>query len=426
MLLLMVIQSHFTGYNLKKCSRETINVYISIFGRQGKTKTGSTNLNSNEDEKIRFMEKREEARKRYIEQRSLEQAKEEIKAGPDLEKLSSLTMQPLPNFEMPPHFEQTMQDMEQLLDSWESKLIEAENLTLGSPEMVAALEQLQDVSSISLPVPLDVEKVAVPWYKCPQISSEPLPYLTRSELEQFSNEMNSVVQSTKDIISDDQYKHKIQEWVMKEISNLDGIAPEEISEDDIRSQITTYMDMKERRVDYASLRMGASVVYSETSPSLKDTLPLFNRFMQSVKLRFYGYGPEAALSITSPPWALGQCWSFQQHSSSTHGKMATLTIQLEKLISVKSVVIQHPSRELASDFETAIRDFRILGSGEDDGLFELGTFLYDVDSIWSNQEFEVSQKDIPKLRKIILAIDSNWGANYSCLYRFLIHENLLF
>ena len=64
--------------------------------------------------------------------------------------------------------------------------------------------------------------------------------------------------------------------------------------------------------DYASILNGARVIRSKTSPSLIDNLPMVNRMAAFWGLRFYGHGPEAALTPTHPPNALGQCWSFEQ------------------------------------------------------------------------------------------------------------------
>lgn len=43
----------------------------------------------------------------------------------------------------------------------------------------------------------------------------------------------------------------------------------------------------------------------------------------------------------------------------------------------------------------------------------------------SIQEFKVnfafSGRQLPKMQSITLGIDDNWGAEYSCLYRFRVH-----
>ena len=75
-------------------------------------------------------------------------------------------------------------------------------------------------------------------------------------------------------------------------------------------------------------------------------------------LRFYGHGPEAALTPTDPPDALGQCWSFLSEETVakkrrkpksardfTRGSVATLAVTLPKPIYVNSIAIEHPPLE---------------------------------------------------------------------------------
>ncbi|KAG7359141.1 Sad1 / UNC-like protein [Nitzschia inconspicua] len=206
-------------------------------------------------------------------------------------------------------------------------------------------------------------------------------------------------------------------------------------------------------IDYASLKNGAEILYGGkrgTSKSLIDYLPLYNRLMKQAGLRFYGFGPEIALTATFPPNALGQCWSFQPASlkeqleerklfQNEHGvpddfkrgSLGTLTIRLPKPVYVSSVVIEHVARGRTDRPDSAVRHFRVVGY-EDDAAstkaWYLGAFEYSLQKNGNNellQEFEVATvafgKEIPALQSISLAIDSNWGHDYTCLYRFRIH-----
>ena len=80
--------------------------------------------------------------------------------------------------------------------------------------------------------------------------------------------------------------------------------------------------------------------------------------------------------------------------------------------------------------ETAVRDFRVFGYEDADAEgepWELGAFRYEVDGPRTLQEFEVDDNDEdgprPKLRSVTFAVDSNWGADYCCLYRFRVHSD---
>ena len=220
--------------------------------------------------------------------------------------------------------------------------------------------------------------------------------------------------------------------------------------------------------DHASIYNGARIIRSgkrATSQSLVDTLPLGNRLLQLSQLQFYGFGPEAAITPTYPVGALGQCWSFQEMSidalqklprsqssrdEQKNGNLGTLTISLPTAVAVRSVIIEHPPPGATDQANSAIRGFRVIGYEDAEAVtksWPLGSFEYDirksssvvrsvpkiffltfgfsVESSISLQEFEVETKmfggDVPPLRSITLAIDSNWGNAYSCLYRFRVH-----
>lgn len=195
-------------------------------------------------------------------------------------------------------------------------------------------------------------------------------------------------------------------------------------------------------IDYASIMNGARVLRS--TPSLVDNLPIGNRLSAMLSLQFYGYGPEAALTPTWPPNSLGQCWAFEWDRRSVlsskgaenqyHmrvGAMADLTVRLAKPIYVKNITIEHPPSEVTDKPNTALKRFKVIGFESPDGLgysWPLGTFTYEMvidGSEPSRQVFEIPRtiqgKDLVKLAAITLAIDSNWGAQVTCLYRFRVH-----
>lgn len=193
-----------------------------------------------------------------------------------------------------------------------------------------------------------------------------------------------------------------------------------------------------QQYDFASIHTGGSVIEHKTSPSLVDNLPLFNKLLSKFRVRFYGYQTRAALTATGGERQLGQCWSFEQHAPTEgqiEGIFATLSVKLSKAINVKHVVIEHSMN--SSSPGTAIKKFRVYGFEEPDAsgyAWELGSFMYDVHSPKSVQQFQMASRaygndvpfvygnEIPQLQSISLAIDSNWGESYSCLYRFRVHN----
>jgi hypothetical protein len=190
------------------------------------------------------------------------------------------------------------------------------------------------------------------------------------------------------------------------------------------------------KVDYAALYNGAEILTNGENPttsSLFDNLPILNRMFAKLGLRFYGHGPDAALSPTFPVGSLGQCWAVEKvmktSASASAGNFATLSLRLAKPIYVKSVSIEQPPEQVTDNkAKSAIRKFRVFGFQSADAsgqAWEIGSFEYLISGGKILQEFEVSDEvrnvDVPALHSISLAIDSTWGLPYACLYRFRVH-----
>merc|ERR1711982_280557 len=121
-----------------------------------------------------------------------------------------------------------------------------------------------------------------------------------------------------DVVMDDMYHDKIFDWIQTQnkkdeedvLSNNDTISTKEKEENevtisDIKKTIKSYQTNSEKRIDYASIQYGAKIL-TYTSPSIIDTLPIYNKILSLLKLRFYGYGPNKILSSFNDR---GQCWS---------------------------------------------------------------------------------------------------------------------
>jgi len=220
------------------------------------------------------------------------------------------------------------------------------------------------------------------------------------------------------------------EAVLEKIESGDGDGGK-VSLRDIHTTIDARFELERAdqtgRIDYASIINGASVIRTgdrATTPSLSETLPVLNRVAAFLFLRFYGYGPEAALTPTRPPNALGQCWAFQKRDGNKHSAFAVLSIRLAKPIEVQRISIEHPPREVSDHVDSAIRTFRVLGFESPDAqgrAWALGSFEYKIDGDSFRQEFQAAERvkgdKIPVLSSVSVAIDSNWGSEYSCLYR---------
>lgn len=204
--------------------------------------------------------------------------------------------------------------------------------------------------------------------------------------------------SASEIMSDKKVSSSLRDWIrdavpknatsQSEEEEKESIPMNGLTQDMARDVIAEFLE-KERAdqlgvVDYASILAGATVIRvgdRATSPSLVDSLPLLNRLMEHARLRFYGYGPEAALTPTFPFNALGQCWAFDKNPTRNGGRYATLTVQLGEPVFVTQVVIEHAPKELTDQPETALRSFRIFGFEDEDASdypWPLGSFEYDI------------------------------------------------
>jgi hypothetical protein len=181
-------------------------------------------------------------------------------------------------------------------------------------------------------------------------------------------------------------------------------------------------------IDYAAIYNGAAVIRSgdrATTPALVNKLPLLNRIAALLSLRFYGHDAEIALTPTYPHDALGQCWAFGKASEKYSG-FGTLSVRLAKPVFVTSISIEHPTKELTDKVNTAIRSFRAFGFEDPNAQgkpWPIGDFEYMIGEE-TRQEFDVEEEvggvDVPKLQSISIAVDSNWGTPYACLYRFRV------
>ncbi|GKY94885.1 hypothetical protein MPSEU_000453400 [Mayamaea pseudoterrestris] len=320
------------------------------------------------------------------------------------------------------------------------------NLLLGREEMDALREQLNSLDGVDQFL-VDVSFIdswVVPdtTISCNETKSI-LPEFDVKQFDSLVETLRREADTSVVGVMSDEFSKEIHSWVQENLEEeaqvfSEGMAmvpkPAEKQTIDtfaglIRSRLELERADQTGKVDYASILNGASVIRSgkwATTLSLKDDLPLLNRMADVLGLRFYGHGPEMALTPVVPFAALGQCWSFQQHAG-VASEYGVLSFKLAKPTTVYSVSIEHPPKEVTDRVNTAIRSFRLLGF-EDDAAssepWELGTFEYTITGA-IRQEFEVArvvgERPVPELQSVALAIDSNWGAEYACLYRVRVN-----
>ena len=219
------------------------------------------------------------------------------------------------------------------------------------------------------------------------------------------------------------------------------------------------MASAERRINYASRRAGASIVYHQTSDTWTppqaadmarravqwagDSDSWLNVAMRKVASKgvadvldlsqaestlrgvtdFLGLGgtpvvgaPEDALSADM---TLGSCWPMDQ------GK-GHLTIKLARPVSITGVAIEHIPRNEALDVRSAPRDFKISALDDPRATSPEGALIlagrYSIDS--GSPASQVFNADLPSdlVQFIRVGVTSNHGhPDFACLYRVKIY-----
>ncbi|KAG6817663.1 hypothetical protein H0H87_005420 [Tephrocybe sp. NHM501043] len=222
----------------------------------------------------------------------------------------------------------------------------------------------------------------------------------------------------------------------------------------VDTAVLTYSKDTIARADYAAYSGGARVIPSLTSPTYEIT-------PSTLRGSLLSYITGNGYAIGRPPvWALhhelqnGHCWPVAGHTGQ-------LGVVLAAPIYVDEVTIDHVASEVAFDMRSAPRDMELWGlvEGQDntekirewreersrrreDGeelveepeqpntlpraasYVRIAEFTYDVGAPRNVQTFPVNSE----LRAlgidfgvVVLMMKSNWGRDYTCLYRLRVH-----
>ncbi|WWC69391.1 uncharacterized protein I206_103330 [Kwoniella pini CBS 10737] len=191
------------------------------------------------------------------------------------------------------------------------------------------------------------------------------------------------------------------------------------------------------RTDYALFTAGARVIPQLTSDTLvlSTSSKLGKLIMGSKDVQ--GRPPATALH---PDTSVGSCWPFT-------GSQGSLGIMLTRRVGITDITIEHAPKELALDMTTAPKVITIMGviDNEDDKRkvaeywsqknesenvpdhLPLGTISYDINSISNIQTFPISDeiRDLNiKVGIVIFKVESNYGGDFTCLYRVRVHGEL--
>uniref|UniRef100_A0A1I7YBA1 SUN domain-containing protein n=1 Tax=Steinernema glaseri TaxID=37863 RepID=A0A1I7YBA1_9BILA len=188
----------------------------------------------------------------------------------------------------------------------------------------------------------------------------------------------------------------------------------------IKESIDVYDADKTGMADYALESAGGSVVSTRCTEPYKETSRVESIY--GIPLWYSSYSPRSVIQRKSQGATAGECWAF----TGNHGY---LTIQLAGRVNVTAVSYEHLPVALSPQghIRSAPREFLVWSYQTVEGHANrvlLGTFEYSRDG-GSIQTFPVQNKDPLGTPIVELEVITNYGSEYTCLYRFRVHGNLV-
>ncbi|KHN77028.1 Nuclear migration and anchoring protein unc-84 [Toxocara canis] len=172
---------------------------------------------------------------------------------------------------------------------------------------------------------------------------------------------------------------------------------------------------KTGKVDYALESSGGSVISTRCTETYKEKSRLESIF--GIPLWYSSYSPRSVIQHRANALSSGECWAFRG--------TGYLTIKLSLPIHITEVSYEHLRHELHPDgvVRSAPRRFQIWAFKELNDLETkvlLGEYEFDRDGD-ALQFFRVQHQPTEPTPIVELVVLSNWGADYTCLYRLRVH-----
>ena len=206
------------------------------------------------------------------------------------------------------------------------------------------------------------------------------------------------------------------------------------------------------KADFA-LHSGGAVVIPSLTSDTHEIRP------QGVRQHVIGYLTGHGYALGRPPITalhhethIGHCWPFK-------GDQGQLGVTLSRIVRIEEISIDHAARDVAWDMSSAPRKMEVWGLVEGASNFakvaawdaartnageeiptqprslpdaaryvRIAQFEYDVDAPSAVQTFAVDE-DVRKTDMdfgiVVLRVLSNWGQEFTCLYRFRVHGQII-
>lgn len=187
--------------------------------------------------------------------------------------------------------------------------------------------------------------------------------------------------------------------------------------------------------NYFSPSLGAVVVPHLTSATRLDRARWFTTIAQKLALLPQRNPPQAALTEWRQP---GDCWCSAPNVLG--GAQTQLTVSLALPMTPQKVTIEHVPMSMvpARDVSNAPRDveiwvqtdkpvksyYRYSGGTCGEGLPGwacLGAFKYNIHASNHVQTFDLVSETSEPIKRAMLRVKSNWGADHTCLYQVRLH-----
>ncbi|XGW32901.1 hypothetical protein V3C99_017425 [Haemonchus contortus] len=187
----------------------------------------------------------------------------------------------------------------------------------------------------------------------------------------------------------------------------------------IRTAINEYDSDKTGMFDFALESAGASIISTRCSENY-DTYTRLEKIW-NIPLWYSSYGPRTVIQRNSKTLFPGECWSFK-------GSVGYITIGLSHPINATIVSYEHIGAHQAPGGQrpSAPKTFKIWAYKSEADMETrvlLGDFMYDINGP-PLQFFVINtQPDYP-VQIIEMEVTSNYGAEYTSLYRLRVHGSL--
>ena len=178
-------------------------------------------------------------------------------------------------------------------------------------------------------------------------------------------------------------------------------------------------------LNYATPSAGAKVRLELTSDTYSNNGYVPNNYwFQLLHLSYWvHWGIGVPAEALSEEMTLGHCWPMK-------GTNGTLTVELAEEIYVHSITIDHILPEESRDVRSAPKYFSVFGQGDlEDERVSLLTDMYDISKKQQTQNFAISgnvkQMFVPVKFITLEILENNGKPDYTCLYRFRVHGELV-